>query len=720
MKSLILLLLFLSNAQAESLESTGSLPTGNTFSSEDDTIYVIGSKEKAFYTPGSAHFIDKKELETFNYKDVSRILDKVPGVYIQEEDGLGLRPNIGLRGAHPHRSKKITLLEDGILVGPAPYSAPAAYYFPNTNRIDTMEVFKGASSVKYGPNSIGGAINMVTPISGKVNKSEVDVSVGLANNYIVINSGRYADSAWYVSANRKDGKLVRTIKDSDDPEFEQNDFLIKYSEKIGKGKADFKISYSDEESQESYLGTTPDDFNSNPFERYAASQDALMDWSRVAGSVSWSQSLNSITKTKMTLYHNAMKRNWSKFSEMAGGQDFRSALRLDNNDSLIALLKGERDSIDASENLIYGANDREYFSQGIQTWISFEQEWGSVYHDLELGLRYHRDQVERNHTEIEAAMISGDLIFQPSTLKDANQNRDTSNAITIFLNDEMSVGDLTVNAGARLERIKTQREPRVTGKQIQTNEDTILVPGLGVNYSLSQNIVTLAGVNKGVTIVGPGQDDRIEPEEAINYEAGIRVKAPIYLEAIAFYSDYKNIKGTCTFSGGCNDFNLDKEFNGGEAEIFGLESLVSYDVRAGKMNLPLKAVYTFTTARFSQDTTSDNPEWGIGQIRTGDPLPYVPQHQISLGSGLEYKNIAWNLNMVWKSRMADQAVAENRQFIPSYGVFDTAFSWKYSNKGKSYLRINNLLDNNYLASLRPFGARPAAPRTVSVGLNQSF
>ena len=111
--------------------------------SEDETIYVIGSKEKAFYTPGSATFIDKKELEVFNYQDVSRVLDKVPGVYIQEEDGLGLRPNIGLRGAHPHRSKKITLLEDGILVGPAPYAAPAAYYFPITTRINTMEVYKG-------------------------------------------------------------------------------------------------------------------------------------------------------------------------------------------------------------------------------------------------------------------------------------------------------------------------------------------------------------------------------------------------------------------------------------------------------------------------------------------------------------------------------------------------------------------------------------------------
>ncbi|HCL69213.1 MAG TPA: TonB-dependent receptor, partial [Gammaproteobacteria bacterium] len=72
----------------------------------------------------------------------------------------------------------ITMMEDGVLIGPAPYSAPAAYYVPNVNRMDAVEVLKGPASIKYGPHTVGGAINFVTADVPSAFDAKASVSFG--------------------------------------------------------------------------------------------------------------------------------------------------------------------------------------------------------------------------------------------------------------------------------------------------------------------------------------------------------------------------------------------------------------------------------------------------------------------------------------------------------------------------------------------------------------
>ena len=88
---------------------------------------ILGRSNTLRTESGSATLIDELALEKMEYDDIHRVLANVPGVNIRQEDGYGLRPNIGFRGVTPERSKKINILEDGVLIGPAPYSAPAAY-----------------------------------------------------------------------------------------------------------------------------------------------------------------------------------------------------------------------------------------------------------------------------------------------------------------------------------------------------------------------------------------------------------------------------------------------------------------------------------------------------------------------------------------------------------------------------------------------------------------
>nr|MBC8227373.1 TonB-dependent receptor plug domain-containing protein [Gammaproteobacteria bacterium] len=126
-----------------------------------DNITIIGKKS----LPGSATKVTVKDLEKFETMDIHKALASVPGINVRPEEGYGLRPNISIRGTYPDRSGKITLMEDGILIAPAPYAASSAYYFPSFSRINGIEVVKGPSAIRTGPYTIGGAINLIsTPI----------------------------------------------------------------------------------------------------------------------------------------------------------------------------------------------------------------------------------------------------------------------------------------------------------------------------------------------------------------------------------------------------------------------------------------------------------------------------------------------------------------------------------------------------------------------------
>ncbi|MDC1387831.1 TonB-dependent receptor plug domain-containing protein, partial [Gammaproteobacteria bacterium] len=130
-----------------------------------ESVTIIGSQEDLRKLPGSGQRIPNEALLKAMDTDIQKILMAVPGIYMRTEEGYGLRPNISIRGTAIERSGKVTVMEDGVLVAPSPYTSSAAYYFPTTGRIHAIEVLKGPAAVSQGPQTIGGAINLIsTPI----------------------------------------------------------------------------------------------------------------------------------------------------------------------------------------------------------------------------------------------------------------------------------------------------------------------------------------------------------------------------------------------------------------------------------------------------------------------------------------------------------------------------------------------------------------------------
>ncbi len=130
-----------------------------------DSIVVIGTKEDARLSTGSAVVIDAEDLEVFEYANIHSILRSAPGVYVREEDGVGTFPRIGIRASSSGRSDRISVMEDGIPAAMAPYGNTSAYYFPTAGRMSGIEVLKGPEILRYGPQTTSGAINLLsTPI----------------------------------------------------------------------------------------------------------------------------------------------------------------------------------------------------------------------------------------------------------------------------------------------------------------------------------------------------------------------------------------------------------------------------------------------------------------------------------------------------------------------------------------------------------------------------
>ena len=698
-----------------------------------ESVTIIGSKEDVKDLAGSGAVISNEDLQKAMDTDIQKILTAVPGIYMRTEEGYGLRPNISIRGTAIERSGKVTIMEDGVLVAPAPYTASSAYYFPTTGRIHAVEVLKGPAVVSQGPQTIGGAINLISTPIPKVASGKFIQEIG--------ENGMTRTHTYYGGSQGNLGALVEIHEHASDgfdsianvggdTGFDKSDLMIKANYTSGNHSLTFKRVDLDETSNQSYVGLSQASFNANPRMRYGATAYDKMMNDGEQTSLTYEGSFNNFD-IRFTSWQNDYHRDWFKVSDFNndsehGERDDINELISDANNGSAnaqAILDGE-----LAVEIEYKHNNRYYTNEGYQFNISTQ----IGIHALTVGYRDMEDsesRVQAHEYADQAADGSLSPLYGYIGLNNSNNRLRESSATSYYIEDTMDFGRLAVTVGYRSEdydqrhrRWSDRAGPNLT--MVRTgeadNRDTFTTndhttSSFGATYDLNDNVILVAGFHQGMTPMF-GAD----PEEADNMELGLRYsEGTTNIEAFYFESDYSRLAAECTLvSGAACDADESAIFSGGEADVSGLEFSGSWIIEGNGVTYPISVNYTSTDATFANSSDSDY----FGTVAAGDDLPYIPDSQSSIVVGFINDNgLSGNARLVNIGSSCSLAACGTYNKIEAHSYLDLSLRKALNEDMDVYLILENTLDSEDLISRAPSeGARSQKPRTMKVGFSINF
>ena len=698
-----------------------------------ESVTIIGSKEDQKKLAGSGQIISNKDLLKAMDTDIQKILTAVPGVYMRTEEGYGLRPNISIRGTAIERSAKVAIMEDGVLVAPSPYTSSSAYYFPTTGRIHSVEVLKGPAAVSQGPQTIGGAINLIsTPIpntpSGKFVQELGENGMMRTHAYYGVTSGNFG-ALVEVHEHESDG-FDSIANVGGDTGFDKSDLMVKARYETENHSLTFKMVDLDEASNQSYVGLSQASLNANPRARYGATAYDKMMNDGEQTSLTYVGDFENFNVT-FTSWQNDYYRDWFKVSDFNnkkahGEQDDINELISDANNGSAnaqAILDGK-----LPVQIEYKHNNRYYTNEGYQ--FSINTSLGI--HDLTLGYRDMEDsesRVQAHEYADQAADGSLSPLYGYIGLNNSNNRLRESSATSYYLQDTMDFGRLDITVGYRSEdydqrhrRWSDRAGPNLT--MVRTgpadNRDTFATndhttQSFGATYEVSENLTLVAGFHEGMTPMF-GAD----PEEADNTELGIRYKDGAgEVEIFYFSSEYSNLAAECTLvSGAACNADESAVFSGGSADVEGIEFNGSWIFDGDGISYPVAIAYTSTDATFNNSSESDY----FGVVAAGDDLPYIPSSSMALVAGfITDEGLSGNMRLIDVGGSCSIAACGTYNKIHAHTIIDLDLRKALNDAMDLYVIVENVTDDADIISRAPSeGARSQKPRTIKVGFSYKF
>ena len=490
-----------------------------------------------------------------------------------------------------------------------------------------------------------------------------------------------------------------------------------------------KLGQSIGESNETYLGLTRSDFDNEPFRRYSASQADLMSTEQTQFSAQHVIQPFKFVDITSTFYRNEFQRNWYKLDKVRGIEGSRSIgnilERPDLFDSEYQTIIGN-----GPDTLLVKANNRKYYTQGFQSIIGISFEKGLSQHDIEIGLRFHKDEMDRFQWVDDYVIDQGQMQLIESGIPGTESNRiQSANAFASYIQYTGNFRALTLTPGVRFEQVILNKEDYGkndvlrNGSDLSINKNRVnaIIPGIGIDYRIDEYASAFFGLHKGFS--PPGSTEGTEPESSMNYELGLRYQKPaLRFNGVFYISDYSNLLGSdLAATGGAGSADL---FNGGEVLVHGLELEIGYNgltSSGSNISMPVSLVYTYTNAEFQNSFESDFEAWGT--VTAGDKLPYLAAHRLSANVSFEHQAFNLNINTNYVTGMrtvASQGEISAGQHIDEQFVIDFSTNIRLTRNLTLFGTIKNITNQVYLVSRRPAGLRPGIPRNFRLGLRARF
>ena len=690
-----------------------------------ETVTIVGSQEDV---AGSATVLSNEDLAKMVDTDIHKILSAVPGVYVRTEDGYGLRPNISIRGTAPDRSGKVTLMEDGVLIAPAPYTSASAYYFPTTGRIHAVEVLKGPAAITQGPSTIGGAINMIsTPIpdtTGGSVTSEMG-SDGLSRTHMTfgLNSGKLS-GLLEVHNHSADG-FDSIMNVGGNTGFDKSDTLAKLRYTSGVHQLTVKMLEVDETSNQTYVGLSQASFDMSPRKRYGMSKYDVMNNDGDQTSFAYVGDFEAFT-VRATMWSNDYHRDWFKVDKanntkahgVEDGIDEVIAAANAGDVNAQAILDG-----DLAVTVKLKHNNRFYTNEGMQFDVS--KQIGM--HDLTFGYRDMEDSESRLQsyecTDQAAGGALSALVSCSTGFTGSNNRLRTTTATSWFMQDTITMGALAVTVGHRSEefdKVELRWDDGVPTRTMlnssypKSSSGDYSTTGVGATYNMNENLKLVAGFHQGMSPVFGG-----DAEQADNMELGFRYNKDVTaLEVMYFASDYANLVGECKNSSG-GDCEAGDTFSGGEVDVSGLEVSASTIIEGSdNISYPMALTWATVSSEFQSSFDSDY----FGTVAAGDDVPYLPESQLAAVVGfVTDQGLSGDVRIAKYGSTCSTAQCGAFENIEAYTFIDLSLRQKVSEKMTIYTVIENITDDADIVARAPKnGARSQKPKSMKFGFTFNF